>query len=374
MPTSSLLSYGRPAGRPALLRSLNSLNALTLVQHAEPATAAHIARSTGVSRTAVEAILADLLEAGWLTRVCADPSAAPGRPAARYGLAPGVGYVAAIEYDSARTGVTIADLRGETVGARQRAVPEDLLAADRAASGVALLGEALAAAGVPAAALRCVSVASPGVISQGRVIHFGGHGMPGWIGEDLGTRLREALHLPVVVEGDSALAALAERRVGAGRSCECFVYIYSGRRTGAAIVSGGRPLRGAHGATGLVGELPELRWRELEAAAYGEQSVDDAASILGLGISAMVLAVDPELVLIGGPYRDRVPPMLDRVRAEVARRCPVAPRVEVAEFGDDAVMRGAVWLGLDAISAALARAVSDRGVLPSPDDVSSLIG
>ena len=374
MPVSSLLSFGRPAGRPALLRSLNSLNALTLVQHEEPRTAAQIARAIGVSRTAVEAILTDLIDAGWLTRVSADASASPGRPAARYGLGEDVGCVAALEYDSARVGVTVADLKGRPLAATQQVLDENLPGDDRVRRGVDLLVATIAQAGVEASSVRCVSVASPGAISKGRVIHFGGHGMPGWIGEDLGRKVRDALHLPVVVEGDSALAALAERRVGAGRGAESFVYIYSGRRTGAAIISDGRLLRGARGATGLVGELPELRWYELEAATYGETAGDDTASILGLGISAMVLAVDPEVVLIGGPNLGRVAAIIDRVRDDVARRCPVPPPVRLGQFGDDAVMRGTVWLALDAVSTALAQAVSDTGILPSPADVSQLIG
>jgi len=374
MPTSSLLSYGRPAGRPALLRSLNSLNALTLAQHAKPQTAAHIARAIGVSRTAVEAILADLLQAGWLTRVAASGADSPGRPAARYGLASGVGHIVAVEFDSACVGVSVANVRGDVLGVARREVEESLPGPQRVALGVELVAEALTTAKVAASSIRCVSVASPGVITDGRVAHFGGHGMPGWIGQDLGATIRDALHLPVVVEGDSALAALAERRVGAGTSVEDFVYIYSGRRTGAAIISGGRLLRGAHGATGLVGELSELRWRELEAAAYGETPMGDEAAILGLGISALVLAVDPAAVLIGGPSLDRLGPLLDDVRREVARRCPVVPPVGLGHFGADAVMRGAVWLALDAISAALAQAVSDQGILPSPEDVGQLIG
>ena len=260
------------------------------------------------------------------------------------------------------------------LGLVRRDVPEDLPARERAALGFSLVGDALDVAGVAASALRCVAVASPGVLTDGRVAHFGGHGMPGWIGLDVGRLARDALGLPVIVEGDSALAALAERRIGAGRDSENFMYIYSGRRTGAAIISGGRLLRGAHGATGLIGELPELRWRELEAAAYGEGAATDVPEILGLGIAAMVLAVDPELVVVGGPSLDRLGSIIDDVQRHVARRCPVAPPVILGQFGADAVMRGAVWLALDAISAALAHAVAGQGILPRPTEVSALLG
>ena len=374
MSQEHIVRVGQTIGRPGLLRGLNSLNALSLVQQEGATISARVAASIGVSRTATEAILSDLLESGWLARVA--PEEGPpllGRPAARYDLNPHVGYLAAIEFDSSRVGVAISDFRGRILASVQNPVPDDLDAASRLAAAVALFEATAVASHIEYSEIRCVAVASPGSLQDGKVLHFGGHGMPGWIGVDLGEQLRAALNLPVVAEGDSALAALAERRLGAGRQTASFVYIYASQRTGAAIVSDGRLLRGAHGAVGLVGELPELRWRELETAFYSDTPVEDSAAIIGLGISAMVLAVDPELVLIGGPNLARIEQVIDAIREEVARRCPIPPRVAMAQFGADAVMQGAICLAVDTVNAALSSAVSQGGALPQPNQVGALL-
>ena len=368
-----VLSPGRTRGRPALLRGLNSFNALSFIQEEGASTGTRLAGAIGVSRTAIEAILTDLIDAGWLAKVSPEDNAQLGRPAARYDLDLAVGSVAAIEFDSARTAAVVSDYRGHTLGVAARTVTEGLDGEQRVRLGVDLLDEALTTAQVEKAAVRCVGAASPGVIAQGHVTHFGGHGMPGWIGRDLAGELRTALSLPVVLEGDSALGALAERRRGAGRRDESFVYIYSSRRTGAAIVSDGHLLRGSHGAVGLIGELPELRWRELEDAAYGEAPASDDAAIIGLGIAAMILAVDPALVVIGGPHRDHIAHLLPQIQAEVRRRCPVPPRIELGAFGSDAVMRGAVCLAMDTLNAALSRAVAAGEPLPGPSALSRLV-
>ncbi|MDR1265758.1 MAG: ROK family protein [Propionibacteriaceae bacterium] len=379
----------RPTGRPALLRGLNSLNALSLILQEGPSTASQVASATGLSRTAVESVLTGLVNSDWLVKGAPGTTTLPGRPAAVYDLGRAVGHVGAIEFDSTRIAAAVADCRSQVVRSAQRIAPETLSAADRLRAGTALLRQVMSHAGVALAEILCVAAASPGAIADGRVLHYGGHGLPGWIGCDLAGALTDDLGLPVVVEGDCALGALAERRDGRGLTCDNFVYIYSGRRTGASIVSDGQVRRGSHGGVGLIGELDELRWKEVEATAYDEATgagtppadqantngqaeteaageVADFAAIIGLGISAMVLAVDPEMVLVGGPYRDFIERHIAGIRAEVGRRCPLPAVVELGAFGSEAVLLGAVRLATDTVMDTLRRVVASDGVLPPP--------
>jgi len=373
MNSHPVVTFGQTRGHPALIRGLNSLNALNLVRGEGAVTAARVAQAIGVSRTAIESILGDLMEADWLVRGSPDEVAGLGRPAARYDLSPAAGYVGAIEFDSERVGVAVADLKGDILATLTRPVGEGMDGDERAELGVSLFQDIVRQKHIGSTSVRCVSAASPGVINRGKVTHFGGHGMPGWIGRNLGVELQQKLGLSVIVGGDSALGALAEKRMGRGKDCDDFVYIYSGRRTGAAVISNGRIVRGFHGGVGLIGELPELRWRELESIAFGHDSAADIAGILGLGISAMVLAVDPELVLIGGPSRDRIAPILSLIGSEVSHRCPISPEMDMGFFGDDAVMRGAVCLAVDHINEALSQRIAAGEGLPSPDSLNRLL-
>ena len=90
------------------------------------------------------------------------------------------------------------------------------------------------------------------------------------------------------------------------------------------VMVGGRVHRGVHGAAGIVGEMPELRWAELnerygssvlasprpsrqeifDAARAGDPAavaaMEEFADDLATGAAAMTLAIDPELLVIGG--------------------------------------------------------------------------
>ena len=70
---------------------------------------------------------------------------------------------------------------------------------------------------------------------------------PGWRGADLVGAIREALgsNIPVVFDTDVNAAAWGERRWGAARGIDDFVYITVGTGIGGGVVSGGRLIHGA---------------------------------------------------------------------------------------------------------------------------------
>jgi glucokinase len=162
-----------------------------------------------------------------------------------------------------------------------------------------------------------------------------------------------------VVESDVRAAALAEARFGAGRDQPDFLYLSVGTGISHTLMTEGGPRLGVRGvAIGTGAPLVE-EWAGGKALARltGHASVQDAladpatapivedgARRLGRVIAALVNAVDPGAVIIGGglglvdAYRERAERVM---RAEIydreARGLPVLP----AALGADSAVIGA---------------------------------
>jgi len=65
--------------------------------------------------------------------------------------------------------------------------------------------------------------------------------------------MQQRLGMPVEIENDANLGALAEMTWGAGRECSNFAYIKASTGIGAGLVVDGRLLRGASGTAGEIG-------------------------------------------------------------------------------------------------------------------------
>ena len=76
--------------------------------------------------------------------------------------------------------------------------------------------------------------------------------LPGWAGLNAADELSERLGMPVAVDNDANLGALAEISFGAGRGLKDVIYVMVSSGIGAGIVLGGQLHRGV---TGLAGEL-----------------------------------------------------------------------------------------------------------------------
>jgi glucokinase len=149
------------------------------------------------------------------------------------------------------------------------------------------------------------------------------------------------------VESDVRAAALAEARFGAGREEPDFLYVNVGTGIGHCLMIDGRPRLGVRGSAIGTGAPLVEQWSSGLALARrtghrtGEDAladpaaaavVDDAAQRLGLALAALVNALDPGAVIVGGGlglhdgYRERVEAAL---RAEIydpdARELPVVP-------------------------------------------------
>ena len=99
-----------------------------------------------------------------------------------------------------------------------------------------------------------ITVAVPGLVEEasGTVVfapNLGWHGIP------VADELQKRLGLPVLVENESNLAALAEHWTGAAVGIDDFVCVFGEVGVGGGVVLGGRLFRGTHGFGGEFGHV-----------------------------------------------------------------------------------------------------------------------
>ncbi|WP_314149340.1 ROK family transcriptional regulator [uncultured Leifsonia sp.] len=398
MPQEALVQgIGGSVGSRSLLRRMNSWGILRAVME-KPQTMRDLAADSGLSRTAIDAIVNDLVELGWLEPSESAPAGRLGRPAASYRVAPGLGHFLSVDIGANHIYAVVTDLTGELRGQLTSPTDEAVPAEERIAAALRVSDDLLGSLGLDRSAVWALTVGSPGAISTaGEVLHFGGTGMPGWIGLDLRARFRREFDAAVLVEGDVALGAHAELAIGAARGRSDVVYILCGARTSGASIVSGRVHRGVHGAAGIVGELPELRWAELnerygssvlatprpsrqeifEAARAGDPAavaaMTEFADDLATGAAAMTLAIDPELLVIGGGSSPGADVFLPRFQESLRERVPLAPEVQVSTLGSEAVAMGGISLASQHLDAVLEDAVRARDAFPNPAESLALL-
>ncbi|MET8866913.1 ROK family protein [Nonomuraea sp. NPDC004580] len=350
------------------LRQLNALAVIKALQGQDSLTLTEVAKRTGLSRASTEDVVRELLQKGWVTEAGATAGGV-GRPARRYRFRAEAGRVLGIDIGGHKIRAVVADLDGTVLqSARVPVTPEmgrleRLEAVDRAAA------ECLEGAGLTGGEIWASGVGTTGLVDgAGRVLLS--EALPEWTGVDLAAHVRRLAPAPVLVENDSKLAALAECWRGVARYAKDMVFLLAGLRTGAGLVIDGKLHRGFANASGEIGALPVLGWiraqEHLSAAnggAGGEagdvfaaaRNGDKAALAavrryvkdLALGASALVLTLDPQMVVVGGGFSRSADVLIEPLKRELDRWCIRTPEVRMSALGDEAVVLGAVRLALD---------------------------
>ncbi|MEI5102410.1 ROK family transcriptional regulator [Streptomyces sp. PmtG] len=362
-------------GDPSLLRRINSSVVLHALRAADFATLTEITRATGLSRPTVEGVVEGLIEAGLVVETDADDGAArrQGRPARKFRFRAEAGHLLGLEIGPHRVAAVLSDLHGKILGTAAKDVSEAAPADERLERLRGAVADLLRRTGVARDSLRAVGVGSPGIVEADGSVRLS-TALPGWTGLPLGERLRRSFKCPVLVENDANAAAVAEHWKGVAAESEDVVFVLAGLSPGAGSLIGGRLHRGYGGAAGEIGALhllgrevrpetllsttdeplhplDEQAVAEVFAHARGgderaRAAVDRFIQRLVHDVAALVLALDPELVVVGG-WAAGLDGVLEPLRDELARYCLRPPRVALSLLGEAAVATGALRLALD---------------------------
>lgn len=104
---------------------------------------------------------------------------------------------------------------------------------------------------------RCVGVGlgSPGVVSlDGQTVSHPPN-LAGWNDVPLAKEISRAVSLPVKIENDANVAALAEARFGAGVAHRDFIFVIWGTGVGGGIILNRQVYRGSRGGAGEIGHV-----------------------------------------------------------------------------------------------------------------------
>ncbi|WP_235029832.1 ROK family transcriptional regulator [Nonomuraea solani] len=325
---------------PSMARAINDRLALDLLLERGPLTAPQLRTLTGLSRPTVSDLIERLMEGGLVEATGESGEARRGPNARLYGLVAGRAHVAGVDLRLGTISVNVADISGKVVGTAVRAVSGDL---------VDLVEGAIAEA-AGERVLDTVVIGAPGLVQPRDGELVSSNDVPGWRA-GLVASWRRRLGVPVVLENEVNLAAIAELRTGAAQGSEDFALMWVGDGVGAAVVLGGRLRRGASGGAGEIGFL-EVRGTAFcnlvsSAVAGGIESTELAARLAD-GAFAFVTLLDPGLVVLGGETGQEGG---DELAAMVAARLralgPAPTEVRASTVTGNAVLQGAVLTALD---------------------------
>lgn len=366
-------------GDTSRLRRINLVTTLQAIRGRGALGLTDLAKRAELSRPTVESLVEELLAAEWLKELPPETGQL-GRPARLVAFHATGGHVLGLDVGAHTIRAVIADLEGQTVATRVEPVTTEAGRAERLAAIRAAAAAALREAELGADRLVAVCVATSGVVSADGAVKLSVV-LPEWTGVDLVSELGGEFGCPVLVENDCNAAALAERWTGRAQGVNNLAMVLSGVRTGAGIVVEGRLLRGGRGGAGEIGALPLVGWHRAPSHLTGypglppgtapEQAaaivfadarngdpaarwaVEQYAHDLAEGIAAVVLTVDPDLVVLGGGVSRSGDVLLEPLRRHLDPLCLEPPTLAVSTLGDQAVVLGAVRRALDYVDARL---------------------
>lgn len=356
---------------------------------------ADLARLTGLSRATVSDIVSELLATGAVTESEVAPSSG-GRPPIRLRFEDGWRHLVGVELGASHVSGVRTDLRGRALA--EFRVDLDVAADPDGTLAALLEGVERLLAHAPEVPVLGLGLGVPSPVRAATGGRLAPHLFPRWHEVDLIERLGAASGLPVRLDNDANLGALAEHWWGGGRDVADFAYIKVATGVGAGILIDGAIYRGATGIAGeighttidthgprcrcglngcleaMVGSASLLRraadrlgalavrpaWaREpltlralIDGALAGEPLavglITDAGTALGIAVANLLNLVNPGRVVLGGPLTDAGALLLDPMRTAIARRA-LWSSIEgstllVSPLGDRAVALGAATL------------------------------
>ena len=358
-----------------------------------------IAKLTGINQGSVTSLTSDLITEGIVEEnKYQDDDSNRGRPRVALKLVKNSAFVAGVKLTSQEIVSGIFDLTGELVSENHLSLNKENLNEETLIEAIYTgVERAIQKSGKQNKDIKALGVGLPGFVDvntgivhwspflEGKTIHLRQH-------------LEEAFQLPVIIDNDVNLVALAERKFGLGRDCKNFLVVTVEHGVGMGLVMNGEVFRGMRGVGNEFGHTKiqfngalcrcgqrgcleayvadyallreadtilnfsgkdisaeEKMSRLVEMANNGEVDAlsifKNAARVLGAGLANLVNLLDPELIILAGRqmryahlYQDLVKKVL---KDNVIRSGHGVPEVQLHDWGDLPWAQGAAAFAIE---------------------------
>jgi predicted NBD/HSP70 family sugar kinase/biotin operon repressor len=356
---------------------------------------AQIARETGLSRTTVSGVVGELRDRGLLDEVDQgerqpQSGSRGGRPPVVISLTHLAGAVIGIDFGHSHVRVMAADFGHSVLAERERQLAVDADAVGALDGAAELVEEVIREAGLQRSMVLGAAMGIPGPVDRERGTIASNSILPAWVGVHAAEEIGRRIGLPVEVDNDANLGALAEYTLGAGRGCSELAYIKLSSGIGCGLVLRGHAYRGASGIAGeightcideggpycycgnrgcletlvggsaIVGMLRRTYGEDLtlghvlEMAGAGEaacrRAIQDAGRHVGVAVANLCNLLNPQRVVVGGQLSLAADLLLDPLRDSFRRYAvqAAAESVEIVagQLGERAEVIGALALGM----------------------------
>lgn len=396
------------------LRAANRARIVTELRRHSRVTRADLALRTNLSRATVSSVVGELLRAGLVVERRL-PTGASGRPAAELALDRSAGVAIAVDVGVRHVAVAVGDLSRSIIAERWLELPRGHDAETGTQTVLSGIAATLAESGVDDDQIvgAAISLAAPIARETGRLLVPGV--LPGWNGTRLAAMVGEQWRIPVALDNDANLGALAEAVSRGTADSAAILYVKLASRVGLGISAGSRIYRGRDGSAGELGHLTvdphgapcwcgrrgclelyaggdgilrrlgrrapvtSVSLSELIARARAGDPdvldvVADAADVLARALADVALILDPAAILLGG----ELTALGDLIVAPVRHAIDdlpftASPEVGLSPLGERASLVGALALVLSESNHFLDRSapvvrprVGEVSTMPSP--------
>ena len=252
-----------------------------------------------------------------------------------------------------------------------------------------LIDKLLASPQLEGRQVRGIGVGAPGVTLHKEGIVTWAYTLH-WDKFPLKARLAGRYHLPIIVDNDVNLAALGELWFGAGQNVQDMVLVAIGTGIGAGVIIDGALYRGAHEASGEIGnmlpgreflgqnyqdfgalesvasgtgiaararlllgsqgnqaDLSDLTAEDVfeagrKGAAWAWTVINETVDYLAIAIANLVSFFDPQLVVLGGGVSRSADMLIAPILARMDGTIPNPPKLVVSDLGLQATVMGAI--------------------------------
>ena len=244
----------------------------------------------------------------------------------------------------------------------------------------------MAESGVDWPEIGAVGIGAGGPLDNERGVLLAPPHLQGWTDVPITELAEQAFGRPAILDNDATAAAAGEHRYGAGVGTRHMVYLTISTGVGGGVVVDGRLYRGAMGNGGELGHVT-VDWRgrvcrgcgrrgcleayasgtsileraqeagfvastpaDVAAAARAGDAVatrvwDETLEALACGVTSIVNAFEPELVVVGGGVsalgEQLLGPVRERVRADAMRAAGEGAQIVRAALGKQVGVVGA---------------------------------